>query len=65
MTKLDQLNEFLESKSLDLPKNRRVVDKHGCNLLWLRKHLCTRNVVPDHIKDLIQKDISSLVKETC
>ena len=63
MNQLDELNEFLKSKDLELPFNRRHVDKHGANLVWLRKHLTQRNTVPERIETLIQQDIGSLVSK--
>ncbi|SBV38457.1 hypothetical protein BN7874_254 [Phage NCTB] len=64
-TKLEKLNAFLQGESIDLPKNRRYVDKHGANLHWLRKHLSARNTVPADIQKLLDCEIGQLVKETC
>lgn len=63
MTKLDKLNTFLGDKNLDIPSNRRSVDRHGANLVWLRKHLSQRNKVPEDIQALLEKDVNRLVNE--
>tara|TARA_A100001015_G_C14616178_1_gene566129 strand:+ start:177 stop:365 length:189 start_codon:yes stop_codon:yes gene_type:complete len=60
MSELERLNAFLQNKKLDIPSNRRVVDKHGANLAWLRKHLHVRNEVPEDISALLSKDIGQL-----
>ncbi len=59
MSKLEALNLILAK--MDLPRHRRVVDKHGSNLVFLRKHLHKRNTLDDETKYLISLDINQLV----
>jgi len=62
MTKLDKLNKLLASRDLDLPQHRRVVDVSGGNLNWLKKHLHSRNTVPEELDVLLNHSIQDLVK---
>lgn len=62
-TKLSRLNALLKSSGLGLPAHRTTVSPAGSNLPWLRKILRPRQDVSEEIRDLLDLDISNLVRE--
>ena len=60
--KLDELNMLLSNVELDIPSIRRTVDTSGRNLAWLAKHIESRNVISDRLRELVNMPIQELVK---
>lgn len=60
--KLDELNLLLSDHDLDIPYIRRTVDTSGRNLSWLAKHIESRNVISDRLRELVNLPIQELVK---
>lgn len=60
--KLDELNSLLSNTELNIPHIRRTVDTSGRNLPWLVKHIESRNVISDRLRELVNLPIQELVK---
>ena len=58
---LDELNQLLKSKELDLPFHKREVSRSGNNLSWLNKHAEQRNTLSPRLKELLGMTIQQLV----
>lgn len=51
---IDELNELLKDKKIELPDFRRAVSLSGQNTQWLKKNIALRNPnLPERLKDLI------------
>ena len=51
---IDELNELLKDKKIELPDFRRAVSLSGQNTQWLKKNIAVRNPnLPERLKDLI------------
>jgi hypothetical protein len=64
MTYLEELNELLNNSELDLPSFRKVVDRSGSNLPWLKKHVGKNQKANDRLKYLIGLDLKTLLEES-
>lgn len=56
-TELQELNQLLVDKNLDIPSFRREVTPSGNNYVWLQKNIRKRNPnIPKRLKELLKID---------
>ena len=54
---LQELNQLLADKKLDIPSFRREVSPSGNNYVWLQKNIQKRNPnIPKRLKELLRID---------